>query len=111
MSRDSACRPHELLKLRIKDVVFKLTPDTKQYAEISVNGKTGQRNIPLINSIPFVKDWINQHPHSSNPNSILLCGIGKSLNRVIGVRSLHKRYKNHKQKLFLKLLDRAKNRM
>lgn len=40
MSRDSAARPHELLKLRIKDVVFKLTPDKKQYAEILVNGKT-----------------------------------------------------------------------
>jgi integrase len=40
MSRDSAARPHELLKLRIKDVVFKITPDSKrQYAEILVNGK------------------------------------------------------------------------
>jgi hypothetical protein len=29
MSRDSAARPHELLKLRIKDVIFKLTPDKK----------------------------------------------------------------------------------
>jgi hypothetical protein len=37
MSRDSAARPHELLKLRTKDVVFKLTPDKKQYAEILVN--------------------------------------------------------------------------
>ncbi len=43
-----AARPHELLKLRIKDVVFKLTPDKKQYAEILVNGKTGTRHIPLI---------------------------------------------------------------
>jgi integrase len=35
MSRDSAARPHELLNLRIKDVVFKLTPDSKkQYAKI-----------------------------------------------------------------------------
>lgn len=50
MSRDSAARPHELLKLRIKDVVFKLTPDKKQYAEILVNGKTGTRQIPLIDS-------------------------------------------------------------
>jgi hypothetical protein len=40
MSRDSAARRHELLKLMIKDVVFKLTPDIKQYAEILVNGKT-----------------------------------------------------------------------
>jgi integrase len=85
MSRDSAARPHELLKLRIKDVVFKLTPaDKKQYAEILVNGKTGTRPIPLIDSIPYIKDWItNHHPHAGNPNSILLCGLGKSLNRAI----------------------------
>ena len=43
MSRDSAARPHELLRLRIKDVIFKLAPDNKkQYAEILVNGKQGQ---------------------------------------------------------------------
>jgi integrase len=54
MSRDSACRPHELLKLKIKDAVFKLTPDKKQYAEILVNGKTGTRHIPLIDSIPYI---------------------------------------------------------
>ena len=49
MSRDSAARPHELLKLRIKDIVFNLTPDSKkQYAEILVNRKTVTRPMPLI---------------------------------------------------------------
>jgi integrase/recombinase XerD len=105
MSRDSAARPHELLKLRIKDVVFKLTPDRRQYAEILVNGKTGTRHIPLIDSIPYIKDWISQHPQGGNPSSILLCGFGKSLNRVIRVRSLHKIYRDYKDKFFLKLLD------
>jgi integrase/recombinase XerD len=104
MSRDSAARPHELLKLRIKDVVFKLTPDKKQYAEILVNGKTGTRHIPLIDSIPHIKDWISQHPQGGNPNSILLSGFGKSLNKMIHVMSLHKIYQNYKDKFF-KLLD------
>ena len=36
MARDSGARPSELLKLRIKEIVFKLTPDKKQqYAEVS----------------------------------------------------------------------------
>ncbi len=105
MSRDSAARPHELLKLRIKDVVFKVTPDKKQYAQILVNGKTGSRHIPLINSIPHIKDWISQHPQSGNPNSILLCGFGRSLNRVINVISLHRIYQGYKNKFFPKLLD------
>jgi integrase/recombinase XerD len=106
MSRDSAARPHELLKLRIKDVVFKLTPDKKQYAEILVNGKTGSRPIPLIDSIPYIKDWItNHHPQAGNANSILLCGFGKSLNRAIGVISLNRIYQDYKDKFFPKLLE------
>ncbi|HET7149469.1 MAG TPA: hypothetical protein VFI73_13340 [Candidatus Nitrosopolaris sp.] len=67
MPRDSAPRPHGLLKLKIKDVVFKLTPDKRQYAEILFNGKTGTRHIPLTDSIPYIKDWISQHPQSGNP--------------------------------------------
>jgi integrase/recombinase XerD len=106
MSRDSAARPHELLKLRIKDVVFKLRPDKKQYAEILVNGKTGTRPIPLIDSLPYIKDWItNHHPHAGNPNSILLCGLGKSLNRAIAVATLNKIYRDYKIEFFPKLLD------
>lgn len=64
MSRDTGCRPHELLKLRIKDLVFKTTGN-RQYAEVLVNGKTGSRSIPLIDSIPYVKDYLNhEHPQS-----------------------------------------------
>jgi integrase len=37
ISRDSSCRPHELLKLRIKDIVFKMSGN-RQYAEVLVNG-------------------------------------------------------------------------
>jgi integrase len=105
MSRDSAARPHELLKLRIKDVVFKLTSD-KQYAEILINGKTGTRQIPLIDSIPYIKDWVtNHHPQAGNPNSILICGFGKSLNRAIGEIALYKIYQVYKKVFFPKLLD------
>jgi integrase/recombinase XerD len=105
MAGDSAARPHELLKLKIKDVVFKLTPDKKQYAEVLVNGKTGSRSLPLINSIPYIKDWINQHPQGGNPNSILLCGFGKSLGRAMGITSINRIYKNYKHDFFPKLLD------
>src|SRR5918911_2822631 len=105
MSGDSAARPHELLKLRIKDVSFKLAPDRKQYAEILVNGKTGTRPIPLINSLPWIKDWLSQHPQAANLNSILLCGFGKSLNRAIHIRSLDRIYYDYKNEFFPKLLD------
>ncbi|MFL6435791.1 MAG: hypothetical protein ACJ71O_18920 [Nitrososphaeraceae archaeon] len=45
MSRDSGCRPHELLKLGIRDIVFRSTDSRHhQYAEVLVNGKTGSRH-------------------------------------------------------------------
>jgi len=59
--------------LKIKDIVFKLAGDgATQYAEIELSGKTGQRTVPLIHSIPYVKDWIqNGHPIGSNPDAWL----------------------------------------
>lgn len=110
MANDSAARPHELLNLKIKDVVFKIAPNEmkQQYAEILVNGKTGTRHIPLINSIPYLKDWLtNHHPQGSNSNSILLCGHGRSLGNVIKVSSLERIYQTLKNELFPKLLLNA----
>ncbi len=58
IARDTSARPSEILKLRVREINFKLAGD-KVYAEISVNGKTGSRTIPLFSSIPFMKDWLH----------------------------------------------------
>jgi integrase/recombinase XerD len=104
MSRDTGCRPHELLKLRIKDIVFKST-GSRQYAEVLVNGKTGSRHIPLIDSIPYIKDFLDhEHPQPGNPNTIFLCGNRKSLGRMLGISALGGIYANYKSELFAKIL-------
>ena len=97
--RDSSCRPHEIIKLRIKDVVFKMAGD-RQYAEILVNGKTGQRHIPLINSIPYLKDWLDDHPQRGNPNAPLICGYGRSLGRFIHPVAMTQIYHAYQTKVF-----------
>lgn len=72
MALDTSARPHELLALRIEDIHFKANPKTgMQYAEILVSGKTKTRTIPLIYSLPYVKEWIAQHPQSANPKAPL----------------------------------------
>jgi hypothetical protein len=77
-----------------------------QYAEVLVNGKTGSRHIPLINSIPYVKDYLDhEHPHPGNPNSVFLCGTGKSLGRVLRVESIGLIYNHYKTNVFPKLLE------
>jgi integrase/recombinase XerD len=104
MSRDLSGRPHEILNLKIKDVVFKTT-NKVQYAEVLVNGKTGSRSIPLIQSIPYVKDWLSNHPSRNNTNSPLFIGLGRrSLGKQFTISGLQHSYSFYKDGFFPKLL-------
>jgi integrase len=106
MANDTSARPHELLKLRIKDIIFKRGDSGLQYAEIQVSGKTRPRTLPLINSIPYLKEWLQEHPTSDNQDSWLF--VGGSHNNYTyrisedGVRSRYKYY--YQKSYFPKLL-------
>ena len=105
ISRDTSCRPHEIVKLKIRDIVFK-TVGSNQYAEALVNGKTGSRPIPLIDSIPYLKDYLDhEHPQPSNPNSPLICGIGRGLGRHVRATRIYNIYNEYKKEIFPKLLE------
>ena len=61
-----------LLNLQISDLKFNITEEGKQYAELVIKqGKTGGRTVPLIDSIPYIKSWISDHPSGTNPDSWL----------------------------------------
>jgi integrase/recombinase XerD len=78
----------------------------KQYAEVLVNGKTGSRHIPLIQSIPYVKDWLSNHPSRNNPSSPLFVGLGRnSMGNKLCVDSIYGIYKYYGEKFFPKLLE------
>jgi integrase/recombinase XerD len=105
ISRDLSCRPHEILSLRIKDIAFKTT-DNYQYAEVVVNGKTGSRPIPLISSIPYVKDWLDSHPQRGNPNAFLIPSLSDgSFGRKISVSGLAMVYRRYKLEYFTRLSE------
>jgi integrase len=105
MARDLSARPHEILNLKIKDIVFKTTADNKHYAEVLVNGKTGTRHIPLIQSIPYIKDWLSNHPSRNNPNSPLFVALGRnSMGKQLSAKSLYGIYKYYEEEFFPKLL-------
>jgi integrase/recombinase XerD len=105
MSRDTSCRPHELLALKIKDIVFK-SVDKYQYAQVVVNGKTGSRSIPLIQSLPYIKDWLANHPSRNNPNSPIFVSLDKhSMGRKqLTISGLEHIYKYYQKEFFPKLL-------
>lgn len=69
---DSAARISEILNLNVGSVQF------DQYgATVIVDGKTGMRRIRLIDSVPDIQTWINQHPERDNPNAPLFVTIRK----------------------------------
>jgi site-specific recombinase XerD len=72
MARDTSGRPHEILKIRVGDIMYKRS-NTSIYAEVTIgkSGKTIQRTVPLTYSIPFVKSWIQKHPTGNNLSSFL----------------------------------------
>ena len=63
---DSAARAGEFCGVRIKDVKF-----DELGAVMHVNGKTGERNIRLINSVPYLQNWLQVHPYRDEPNNFL----------------------------------------
>lgn len=106
ISRDTSCRPHEILKLRIKDVVFKTAGENYQYAEVLVNGKTGSRSVPLFNSIPYVKDWLDYHIQRGNPNAFLIPSRDrKNFGKRLAGAGLSVICANYKSKYFPALLE------
>jgi integrase len=68
---ESGCRVGEFLGLEVKHVVFEET-----VTRIIVHGKTGSRRIPIIDSTPYLAEWIENHPFKGEPDSPLWMGIG-----------------------------------
>ena len=63
---DSGARVGEILNLNIRDVQM------DQYgAVVVVDGKTGMRRLRLINAVPDLQLWLNQHPDKNNPDAPL----------------------------------------
>jgi integrase/recombinase XerD len=106
MARDLSARPHEILNLKIKDIIFK-TSGNFLYAEVLVNGKTGSRHIPLIQSIPYIKEWLSNHPSRNNPNAPLFVSLTKrSMGRTqLTINGLYNMYHKYKEEFFPKLLE------
>ncbi len=79
---ESGCRIQEVLSLRIKHIVF------DQYgAVIIVSGKTGSRRVRLVSAVPFLQEWINNHPNHDNQEAFVWLKRGKKLDALIGYGS------------------------
>ena len=107
MAMDTSARPHELLNLKIKDIHFKISPSGMQYAEVLLSGKTKARTVPLVSSLPYIKDWISDHPFNENKNSYLFIALSKNhFGNKLSLDGLLRHYKDqYRDKLFPNLLN------
>jgi len=108
MANDTSCRPHELLSIKLKDIVFKLSSTKKQYAEVHIaNSKTKPRTLPLIFSLPYVKDWTDSHPMQNNPDAFLFISMADSnYGKQLSENALYKQYsRTYRKRFFPKLID------
>ena len=77
---ESGCRVGELLNLRIRDVEF-----MDNICYVMLNGKTGMRRIPIINSVPYLANWIENHPLRDDRNAYVFVSlVGKNRKSRMG---------------------------
>ncbi len=78
------------------------------------NGKTGSRTVPLIDYLPYLKEYLssslsssdeNHHPTSSNSNSWLFVSTGNNHGFKLSYDGLSTRYGYYRKKYFPSLLS------
>jgi len=61
---ESGSRISEFLTIQMKNVVF-----DNAGAILRVTGKTGDRRIRIVSSVPLLSAWLERHPHRDNPEA------------------------------------------
>ncbi len=75
---EGALRASELCSLRMRDLEF-----TDYGFRIRVRGKTGVRTIPLHDSAPYLRAWLQVHPRPGDPDApLFLDRAGSPLTRA-----------------------------
>jgi len=70
---ETGMRVGEILGIRLMDIQDKTT-----HWLIRIDGKTGERTVPVMTSIPYLAQWINHHPDRENRTAYLwVSDVGK----------------------------------
>jgi site-specific recombinase XerD len=103
---ESGCRISEIGNMQIKHIVIE-----PYGARISVNGKTGSRKILIVNSVPYLQEWINSHPDSHNPEAFVWCDAKSDLityNRIAAILKTAAKKAGIKKRIHPHLLRHSK---
>ena len=92
---ESGARIGELIDLTVGDI-----EDRKHGKKITIDGKTGARRLPLVESVPHLNNWLNKHPNPEK-DAPLWCKIQQgSADDQLGYRYI-------REKILKKNMERA----
>ena len=94
---EAASRPGEVLGLRIRDLEF-----CKGYAKARVSGKTGERTIPLVRAIPYLRAWLQVHPAPSDQDAPLFAHVYRGQLKALTPGGLSARFRRLRQRAGIK---------
>lgn len=92
---ETGARIGELIDLTVGDI-----EDRKHGKKITIDGKTGARRLPLVESVPHLNDWLNKHPNPEK-DAPLWCKIQQ------GTGDDQLGYRYIREKILKKNMERA----
>ena len=72
---ECGCRASELTDLRIQDVEVGVTNAKIRFVNGTKKTRESTRIVPIEVSIQPLRDWVNQHPRSNDPQAKLFCSL------------------------------------
>ncbi len=94
---DAGLRIGELGNIKIKHVVF-----DKYGAYIFVQGKTGMRRVRIVESLPYLMNWLEEHPQKDNPEAYLWVSYVKGRVEPMRYEAMRKQIKKAAEKAGIK---------
>lgn len=67
---DAGGRSGEIRSIKVGDI-----GDHDHGMSVTLDGKTGQRSVVLIPSVPYVRQWLSEHPRRNDPEAPLFGSI------------------------------------
>lgn len=91
MAWDAGFRSGEIRSLTVGNI-----SDHKYGLSGTVEGKTGQRTVIMIPSVPYVRQWLDQHPRRNEPSAPLWCNLktGKDISYNMKAKILKRAARN-----------------
>ena len=90
---ETGARIEELLTLKVGDI-----EDHEHGLKVVVSGKTGERRIVLLQSVPYINDWLKIHPSREKTDALWVNINAKNSTEPINYRVILKMLRNTKKK-------------